>query len=243
MKNLFIIMGVLFALIPSISHAEKIVAVGDTWPPFVSEDLPDKGIAMAIAKAAFESQGYEVEMKFVPWARAIGGVKSGTYDVLVSTWWTKERSEYLNYSDYFIQNNIKFIKKAADDFEYEGLESLEGKTVGVIRAYGYSEDFLAAENFTKPEVAAFVYNLKKLNANRIDLTLEDEIVAKSVIAKDDNFKGKFTFSKKNLSSNNLYVTSGLKNPRNKSIINAFNKGLEIIKNNGLYEEILKRHKI
>ncbi|WP_339366108.1 hypothetical protein, partial [Vallitalea maricola] len=52
-------------------------------------------------------------------------------------------------------------------------------------------------------------------------------------------KDKISFTSTPLSSNTLHITSGLNNPRNKKIIDDFNKSLAKIKSNGVYDSILK----
>lgn len=235
------IMVVLFSL-PT--FAEKIIAAGDPWPPFVDPDSPTLGIIVEITRAAYKTQNYEVELKFVPWARAIDGVKEADYDVLLSAWYTKERAKFLYFSDPYLENKIKIIKRKGDSFEFNGLDSLTGKNVGVVRGYGYGDEFSNATNFNRPEGKNVMTNLKKLVSKRVDLTLEDEIVARAMMKKGSpDLLNKVVFSKKALSTNTVHVTSGLKNSRHKTIINAFNKGFKEIKNNGTLDAILKKYGI
>ncbi|MEH6347458.1 MAG: transporter substrate-binding domain-containing protein [Bermanella sp.] len=235
------IMVVLFSL-PTL--AEKIIAAGDPWPPFVDPDSPTLGIIVEITRAAYKTQNYEIEMKFVPWARAIDGVKEADYDVLLSAWYTKERAKFLYFSDPYLENKIKIIKRKGDSFEFNGLDSLTGKNVGVVRGYGYGDEFSNATNFNRPEGKNVMTNIKKLVSKRVDLTLEDEIVARAMMKKDSpDLLNKVEFSKKALSTNTVHVTSGLKNSRHKTIINAFNKGFKEIKSNGTLDAILKKYGI
>lgn len=221
---------------------EKIIAAGDPYPPFTDPAQPKQGISLQIIRAAYASQNYDVEMRFMPWARAIEGVKNGVYDILPATWWTQERTTFLLYSEPYIKSEIKFIKRKDDPFEYTGLGSLTGKTVGIVRGYGYGDDFLEATNFNRAEVAEVIQNIKKLVLGRIDLTLEDEIVARWIIKHNaPNLLQQVDFTMNSLSSKQLLVTSGLKNPRHKAIIEAFNKGLAVIKANGTYEKILREN--
>jgi polar amino acid transport system substrate-binding protein len=220
-------------------NAEKITAAGDPWPPFLDPKQANQGLIIEISKAAFATQGYELEMNFVPWARALAGVKNATYDLLLGTWWTEERTGYLLYSDPYLENSVKFIKKKGSSFEYDGLASLSGKSVGVVRDYGYGDDFLSDKGFRRPEAKDFIGNVRKLAAGRIDLTLEDELVAKAIIAKNEPaLLDKIEFCNLPLSSNALHVTSGLSNSKHKKLIAAFNKGLAEIKANGVYDKII-----
>ena len=183
-------------------------------------------------------------MKYVPWKRAMEGVKSGSFDILPNAWMTEERKEFMRYSKPYTTNKIKFIKLAEDPFEYNGISSLDGKKIGVIRGYGYGNEFMEADNFEKEVASDFISNIKKLVGNRFDLTLEDEIVARIKIAKyDQSILDKIEFTENPLSSEDLYITCGFKNPQNKQIISAFNKGLKIIKENGTYDKIMEKYGI
>lgn len=242
MKIILVTALLLMAIVSPSSYAEKITGVTNPYLPFKGPDLPGQGIMVEIVRAAFESQGYELEMKFIPWARAISGVRSSKYDVLIAVWWTEERTETLRYSDMYLQNQIKIIKRIDDDFEYEGLESLTGKNVGVIRDYAYSEQFLNASNFKRIETNDLLNNLLKVDAGRLDYTVEDELVARTKIAAEaPELKSKLAYTKNALSTNDLHVTSALNNVKSKKIIAAFNEGLKTIKQNGTYAAILAKH--
>ena len=239
-----ILIFLIISLFSLSTFAEKIIAAGDPWPPFSDPDLPNQGISIEITRAAYKTQNYEVEMKFVPWARAIDGVKEADYDVLLAAWHTKERAKFLLYSDSYLENKIKFIKRKGDNFEFSGLDSLTGKNVGVVRGYGYGDEFSNAPNFSRPEGKNVITSIKKLVAKRIDLTLEDEIVARAMLKKQaPELLYKIEFTKNALSKNSVHVASGLKNSRHKEFIDAFNKGFKEIKSNGTLDAILKKHGI
>ncbi|MCW8334225.1 transporter substrate-binding domain-containing protein [Vibrio sp. SCSIO 43135] len=231
------------ALLSFTSQAATITAAQDPWPPFVQKDKSNPGISVEIVTAAFASQGHDVNFKIMPWTRALNEVKEGRIDVLVATWFTQERTSYLNYSDSYLENSLKFIKKAGDGFEYSGLDSLSGKSVGIIRNYGYGDEFLGATNFNKPEANDLISNVKKLKAGRIDLTLEDEVVAKATISGAGMNVSDFSFTSSALSVNPIHVTSGLANSKNAEIIDAFNKGLAAIKADGTFDKILMKYGI
>ena len=240
MRRFFLFLLMFSITFPTFS--ETIIAAGDPWPPFLDPESPSEGIVLEITRAAYKTQGYEVEMNFVPWARAINGVKEADYDVLLGTWYTKEREDFLLYSDAYLENEIKFIKRKEDPFEFTGMDSLTGKNVGIVRGYGYGDNFLHATNFRRPEGKNLLISIKKLVNDRIDLTLEDEIVARAMLQKKaPHLLQKIEFTKNSLSTNSLHVTSGLKNSKHKEYIEAFNKGFKEIKNSGTFEKILKKY--
>lgn len=243
MKKLVLLMiAIILFVALSIAQAKIVTSSCDPWPPFVDPDHPKLGLSIEIVREAFKTQGYKLKHEFKPWARAEDGVKKGKYDILPNTWKTDKRLKYLKYSNPYATNKIKFVSRKGDTFEYKGLKSLKGKKIGVIRGYGYGDVFMKARGYKLYPLADFIQNVKKLNLKRIDLTLEDEIVARNLISKKDPelIKG-IRFTKNALSSNDLYVTCGLANPRHKEIINAFNKGLKKIKANGTLKKIFKSY--
>ncbi len=229
-------------LLSASAWSQVIIAAADPYPPFADPAHPSQGICLQIVRAAYASQGYMVDMRFVPWARAIDGMKNGEYDILPNAWWTQERAAFLLFSEPYMKNEIKFIKRKGDPFEYHGLESLAGKTVGIVKGYGYGDEFLNATNFTRPEVSKILQNVKKLVLGRIDLTLEDEIVARWIIKNNvPSLMHQIEFTQNSLSSQQMHVASSFKNPRHKAIIEAFNKGLTTIKANGTFDNILREN--
>lgn len=246
MKKLFMFLLVFSLLyVPSLSSQQKMIhAVSEAWPPFVDPSKPREGLSIEIVKAAYKTQGYAMKLEYLPWARAEEGVKDGRYDILPNTWHTEKRTKYLYYSEKYASNMVKFIAVKKDNFQYKNLSSLNGKVIGTIRSYGYGDAFLSATTFKRDEVGDFMLNIKKLIAGRVHLTLEDEIVARVIIAnKDTRLLDKIRFVDNPLSTNHLYVTCGLKNPRHEELIDAFNRGLAELKRNGKYEKIMEKYGI
>ena len=246
MRFCLLICAALISAAAAWAGEKTLTAASDPWPPFVDPDNPRQGLSLEIVREAFKTQGYEVTLEFVPWARAEAGLKEGKYDLIPNTWKTQKRTAYLHYSEPYAVNQIKFIKLKGDPFEFKGLESLTGKVVGTVRGYGYGDQFLTAGNFERDEGVDILSSIRKLTASnkRIDLTLEDEIVARGIIAKvDPALLDKIEFTRNSLSENTLHVTSGLANPRHLEIISAFNTGLAEIKSNGTYGRILAAYGI
>jgi polar amino acid transport system substrate-binding protein len=242
MKITLLLAGLLLAASPAFAAPKVIVAAADPWPPFVDPASPTEGLTLEIVREALKTQDYEVKLTIVPWARAEAGVKDGTYDILVGVWHTDARTKDFLYGTAYAVNSVKFMKLKGDPFEFKGLESLKGKRVGTIRGYGYGEAFTKSSDFVREDVADLATNAKKLVAKRIDLTLEDEIVAKAILSKEDPASlAQIEFTKEALSNNPLHVAAGLKNPRHKEIIDAYNKGFEIIKGNGTLDKVLKKY--
>lgn len=243
MKRNMIVFLIIVCL-SSLSAQIVLKSACDPWPPFVDPENPKEGLSLEITRAAFATQGYQVKHDYQPWARAMKNLKEGKIDIIVDTYINEERKKTLEFSDPYAKVEIKFIKLKNSDFEFNGLKSLDGKTIGVIRGYSYGQEFDKATNFKKQEVSNLYQNIKKLVAGRIDLTLECEIIARVGIAqKDAQLLEEISFTQNTLSSNDLYISSGKANPKHQEIIAAFNKGLKKIKENGTYAAIMKNYGI
>ncbi|WP_104403034.1 substrate-binding periplasmic protein [Vibrio penaeicida] len=220
--------------------AEDITGVQDSWAPF-SMQGEEKGIAVDIVTAAFKAQGYDLNFKLMPFARAVHEVKKSRVDVLVATWYTEERATYLEYSDPYFYNKVKFIKLKDDPFEYFGMESLRGLNVGIVRSYGYGDEFSSSFLFQRDPVSDTLSNLKKLKAGRIDLTLEEPIVASFLMTENGLDPDLFEVSENSLSVNALHITTSKNHPNASQLIHDFNVGLREIKKNGTYWAILVKY--
>jgi len=121
--------------------AKTITAAADSFPPFVDEGNPTGGLSMEVIRAAYKTQGHEVKIHYVPWARALAGVESGIYDIVPDMWFSEARSKQFLFSTPYISTTVRFIKLKGDPFQYTGIESLKGKTIGVVRGYDYNEAF------------------------------------------------------------------------------------------------------
>lgn len=213
--------------------AEPLRAVADPWPPYVSPTMPDQGLATRIVREALRRQGFELELDFVPWARALRMVRGGEADLLVAAWWTKERAAYLQYSEPYAINDVRFIKRSGDPFEYAGLESLTGKRVGVIRNYGYNDAFYNADNYQRVENVDLLVNIRMLLAGRIDLAVEDKLVATTILTQSaPELLGEIAFSENSLIVKKLQLATSRNHPRHRQIIAAFNAGLASMRADG-----------
>lgn len=161
------------------------------WPPYIGRGLCDLGWALQLAVAVFTSQGYQVSVNFLPWVRAVKMVESGKMDVLYPEYYIEEsavsdifpnnkRRDLLALSTKFIGGNVSFIKRHNDPFIYNGnLNSIIGKSVGVVRGYQNTPEFDAIMDAKRINVVEAINDaqlLKLLLASRVDLIVGDPSV-------------------------------------------------------------------
>ena len=123
-----------------------------------------------------------------------------------------------------------------------GLKSLKGKRVGVIRDYAYGDTFNSADNFVRDPAGDFVTNVLKMVRGRVDLTLEDEYVARYEIARNlPSLEAQVDYSPQPLSTNSCQSAIAQNRPQAGHIIFAMNRQLAHMRSEGLIAKILRAH--
>lgn len=82
------------------------------WPPFQSDKTPNQGAMVAITRAALESKGYALEVKFFPFPRMIEEIKAGRVDGAIGIYHTEAREGYMHFTNpIFTSENVLFARK------------------------------------------------------------------------------------------------------------------------------------
>lgn len=232
--------------ISSFTGAEPIVlaAVGDPWPVLLNPDTKQQGLLVEVARKAYQTQGYELEIVFVPWSRAMVMIQQKRADLLIGAWYTDERNNYLLYSQAIFSSAIRLIKPKHSSFEYTNLSSLQGMRVGTILSYQYHDEFLTDTGIIRITSDSLLNNIHNLLAGRIDLTLDDHYVVKYMLDTHiDDWQNKLSLVESPLMAKNLYLAANRSNPKHQTIIKAFNLGLAQLKKDGRYNEILESYNL
>ncbi|WP_320007679.1 transporter substrate-binding domain-containing protein [Maridesulfovibrio sp.] len=224
----------------SIAHAleKKVTVAGDLEK--------ENGYLVKITNAAFLRVGYEPEFIFLPWIRAITGTIEGEYDVLLAAYHTDDREKELRYSDPIGTAVVVLLKLRSKNVSFNKIEDLAQYRIGHIKGSKVSTEFDKAEKeyLNVQYVVDTTLNLKKLLKHRIDLVVEKKERIEALL--QTTFRdsaNKFAYVDPPLKINNYYNCSSRKNKRSYQIIQDFNRGLSLIKEDGTYDAILKHHNI
>lgn len=186
MKHSLIIgVAALAAVIVSRAHAQELVAVDAANPPFMYADGEKAaGIYPAILSETFKQMGVSAEIVPMPWKRAISGIDAGENGV-GGIYQNSERLQKYDYSDKLLDEVIVVYVLKGKGFPFAGIDSLKGRTVGVIRGWSYGDDFDAAAkagSIKTDEATGDGLNFAKLAAGRLDVVLAIKESGASVIA-------------------------------------------------------------
>jgi polar amino acid transport system substrate-binding protein len=160
------------------------------FPPYLvgQEGGPARGgAAVALVRGLFARLGIEVSITLHPWQRTLHMVKAGRADGVCLVMHSKERESYLAYSRplFHARESLYYRQDRLPGFSWRGLADLKPYRIGVVAGYTYGGGLLRAvsELGLKVEPAPSGRRcLKKLIAGRIDLYVEEESVARTLLA-------------------------------------------------------------
>ena len=169
--KLIILMMIILLAPQSVFAARQLNFATDPFPPYYyEEDNIPRGLQYELAKIVFDKMHLGFKLTFVPWKRALLMAESGKVDGIFGLRKTEERQRWLIYPEEPLMNVVTVIFKRADDpFEYNGIQSLKGKKVGITKGYTYGSNFDNSTLFEKEQVSSIRHNFLKLLAGRIDL--------------------------------------------------------------------------
>jgi len=236
-------MGLLVLLLMAhAAAAQNLRLVADAWPPFTDVNLLNNGLATDLVSTALSRAGYTTQYEQVPWARALNGVGEGRYDVLVNAWFNEDRTRVGQFSGEYLLNRIRFLKRKHSDIEYDSVQKLHGRTIAVVRGYAYSAAFDDDLQLRKVPALDFDMALRMLAAGRVELTLEDEYVARFNLSRESpEIRDSVEFLPNSLSENSLHILVSLRNPNHQQIVADFDREIAAMKADGSYAQLLKLH--
>lgn len=226
------------------SYSETITIVADQWAPV--NDVPGSslpGYVVEIAEKIFTDAGYDFAYRIIPWARALNGVKNGTYTAVIGATSDNAEELLLPSAPFGILNN-DFYTVASSDWSYAGPASVEDQMLGIILDYAYGEiqPFIDNNRNTNKaqEVggdAPLATNFNKLFAQRITVLVEWGPVAE-YMAKQNGWTDRIRHAGRG--GNELPLYLGFRNGRD-DLAKIWDEGLSKMKNDGTLDEVLAKY--
>ncbi|MEM7564926.1 MAG: transporter substrate-binding domain-containing protein [Pseudomonadota bacterium] len=221
--------------------ARNVTMVSVNWAPHYGSDLPENGLTTALVKAAFEAGGHNASIEFIPWERALKEVEQGKYDVVMGAYNNAERQIKYHMSDEIYKLELGIIARPGLDVaSYKSLRELSPYSIGVSRGYANSEAFDAANYLNKEVATGPVLNIRKLYRGRIDMAVMNLDLFRYNAKKEGFCLTHVEFVRPVLGQNGLHIMSSRNISDGGKIIEDFNRGLQTIKDNGTFNQIVSR---
>ena len=186
--------------------------------------------------------GYKVTIRFAPWARAVKLVESGEADAVIGAYFTEERAIFGLYSHpLFTSRDILLVRKDSRvPKTINNLEELDHYSIDVVRGNSHGPAFDTSELLYKTNSNTYIQSIHKLLKKRVDIIAIPEPSAIYVMNHHfTNQKNQLQKISPPLSSNPSYNLFSKKSPNAKQYVDDFNTGLEMIKQDGTYDKIMR----
>ncbi len=222
--------------------ADYVIATDKAFNPFEFEDAQGNivGIDMDILKAIAEDQGFTYDLQYIGWDAAIAACQAGQADGMIagaSITDDRKASGWIFSNGYYDATQGMAV---AEDSDIEGFEDLEGKKVAVkngTMSNTYAESIKNEYGF---EVVTFSTSddmYQAVMGGQIDACFDDTPVLKYKIKAGD-LEMKFVEGTENSPAQYGFA---IFDAEKQELVDKFNTGLENIKANGKYDEIIARY--
>lgn len=225
--------------------ADVKISTGE-WSPFHGAKLKNYGVANELAQTAFERAGHKVEYKFNSWAGVWKALENQKTTAANCAWKREDRLKKFIYPEEpVLENKIVIIRRKNADWSYKDISSLHGKTAASIKGYGYPETFSNSSDIKKREVSNFVAAIRNVMHGKVDFTIEDEYVAKYLIAKElPEARNQIVFeTEPPLEISQCYVVFNIEDPKAPALAEELSEQLRAMRSDGTFSKILSSHGI
>ncbi|MGQ7960650.1 substrate-binding periplasmic protein [Pseudomonas sp. SP16.1] len=232
----------LLLLSPALAAGDSLRLVANPWPPFNDQTLPGNGLSSELVEQALHRAGYDSQYLEVPWQRTLLGLKRGHYDVLINAWYSAERAEFGYFSQPYLINRIRFLQRKGAGIQFEKLADLYPHRIALVRGYAYAREFDSDPHLLKVGVSSFATAARMLHARRVQLTLEDELVARYHLDRElRGIRDELEFLPLPLSENGLHILVRRSHPQHREIVSRFDRAIQAMHEDGSYAAIFARH--
>lgn len=235
---------VLLHLPAGMSHAEERVVklTSLDWPPYTSPSLPEKGASALVAKKAFAAMGYQLEVEFFPWKRAVNLAKNdAAYAGYFPEYHAKEIEAEFVFSDAMGDSPLGFAERSSAPVTWAALSDLKGLPIGIVSGYVNTAEFdaaVASGEIDGDAAPSDDKNIQKLAAERIRLAVIDQNVMNYLLGnKFPQHRAAIQFNAKPLEIKKLHICFS-KSDEGRKIAAIFNEGLQKIDVNQVVQDYL-----
>ena len=166
------------AAVGQISHApatarvgRPLVMVNAVYPPFINPvgHRLGPGIDVEIAREALKRAGYTMELKIVPWKRALLMLENGGADFTTTISKQNDRDAYLAWTpSYRTGASYRFYSRKESTLAIESLDDLNNKRLGVVAGFHYPTAIVEREGVYVVHGQNLTSVIKMLEAQRSD---------------------------------------------------------------------------
>lgn len=229
----------------TIASEDITIAAEDSAGPW--GDKNGNGAGNEIVIEAFKAVNINAKLQIVPYGRAKHLVLAGKAVACFSMSWEPALKDKIIFSSEPLYTVFATLfKNSQNKTLIDSINQIPSKsTIGTVLGYEYPENFNALKNrnVSFDEARDELTNIKKLARNRVDyiILMLDELKTLEYLI-SDNVIEKEIAKALVISKQGSYVGFSMLHPAGQKTKEKFDKGLSIIKKNGVYKSIIDKWK-
>ena len=244
-KTALFALSMLFCMRVFSAEQEVTFAIGE-WAPFTGKSIPDYGAASEVVTAAAKAGGLKPVFVFVPWKRAEDNVASGKAFATFPYRKTTEREAIYHFSDTIFKSAAGILRYTGNNqtkISYKTIDDLKPFVVGLTAGSEANTNPLKAAKIRFEETPTFDATLMKLEASRIDFSIEDKAVAFDAIKRVFPHKiNDFEFLDNDFTpANTMHMLVSKQYSGSDEALKKFNIGLKKIRADGTMKKIFSKY--
>lgn len=240
-KAFFLVFGIGLVDAPRV-EAETLVVSTLEWPPYTSAVLPKGGATTEVVRQAFAAIGQDIEVRYLPWKRAIADAKDEEEVVAYFPGY------HCRHVDGFVESNpigngpLGFAENVNAPVEWTSIDDIgeQQLKVGTVLGYANTDEFdeKAGTGWVRAIPAPDdITNLRKLERQRIDMAVIDKLVLSYLLATEPTLegdKGVIRFNSRTLEDKTLFLCFN-DTEAGRALRDRFNEGLSQIDVDGIVD--------
>lgn len=207
------------------------------WPPYIFDE--NTGIAVEIIKETFSLMGDDLDIKLVPWSRAMSLAKTDDFIGVFPAYFTEEREKDFYYAKGFKGGDLIFFTNMKNKITIKKISDLIPYKIGVTRGFSNTDAIDNNTSLTLIPTNTEEQNFYKLLNRRIDLLIADEFIGDYILKNNDIITIvplDFILEKRDL---HLLIDKNF--PKAQNLITNFNASLEKLIESGRYDKIYDKY--
>lgn len=223
-----------------IQEAKKIIiGLEGDWQPFSYHDASDKlvGYDVEVGQNIAKKMGVEVEIVEAAWDGLFAGLSSGTYDLVINgVDITEEREKTFSFSEPYAYDHTVLVTKA-DDTTIKTFEDLKDKKTANSIGSTYME--IGEQYGAKVSGVDTLAETMELVLNgTVDATINAETSVQDYLKTTGETKLKIAATSSDATS---YAIPMVKNDDNKTLVEAVNKALQELRDDGTLAQLSEKY--
>lgn len=231
----------LTAPVPGAGQGKQIVLANGEWPPYMSEKAPGGGVASAVISEALALEDYEVVYRWATWSGGFEAARNGSIHGAVAWHYNVDRAKSFYFSVPLFHQSYLLYHHKFRDFSWNNINDLQGLRIGANKGYYYGTPFMDAEAAGELDVLRVereIQLIDMLARGRLDIIVLPDIVGRTKL--DSHPDGsQITAYPRPLSRMSLHVLLSKEKPENEEVLEALNRGIKTLKEQGRWPELLK----